>query len=105
MVILKRHQADIISILELGSTASVAGKLLQYKVISWDEYKIYVDPGAQYEEVAIKKILTEISVSIKLNDDNFTIFVDDVLGGMGGTAEHIAKIMSKYIFLHKSNSC
>ncbi|XP_019849728.1 PREDICTED: uncharacterized protein LOC109580704 [Amphimedon queenslandica] len=93
MMILKKHQADIISILEHGSTASVAGKLLQCQVISPDEHKICVDPGAQYEDVAINKILTEISISIKLNDEKFTIFVDDVLDGMGGSAEYIAKMM------------
>ena len=98
MVILRRHQADIISILENGSTASVARKLTQCQVISFDELKIYVDPAAQYEEVAIQKILTEISISIKLNDENFSLFVDDVLSRMGGAAaEFIAKRMSKYI--------
>ena len=94
--LLTEQQAQIVSNLEFGLD-SIAGKLLACGVITFAQHKVVVNPAANFESLAIYKILTEIGQSIKIDEGNFKVFVDDVLEEMGGPAETLAKRMSKFI--------
>uniref|UniRef100_A0A1X7TLC6 Uncharacterized protein n=1 Tax=Amphimedon queenslandica TaxID=400682 RepID=A0A1X7TLC6_AMPQE len=94
--LLKSRQAEIASNLEY-SLDRVAGKLLASDIIMSAEHKVLVNPAAKFEDLAIYEVLTEIGVSIKTDEKNFQVFVDDVLEEIGGPAETLAKKMSKCI--------
>ena len=93
---LTQQKAQIVSMFEF-SLDTIAGKLLACGVITFAQHKVVVNPAANFESLAIYKILMEIGQSIKIDEGNFKVFVDDVLEEMGGPAETLAEKMSKFI--------
>ena len=93
--VLNANQAAIASILQFN-LVSVSGRLLQCDIITSEEYGVFINPGAKYEDLMISKVLDDIGTSIEMDKDMFQVFLEEVLEELGGPAEAIAKKMSKY---------
>ena len=76
---LLRNLPIIAPLLE-NSLGRVAAKLRAKQYLTSDEYKRITDADSDHTSTCMSVMLREIGVSIKDDQDNWTAFIDDVLG-------------------------